>query len=252
MPIITCFQFFKAILSFCLSNSYLCNPPASPPYRGCLESVIHVYIYHLLHHQCLDYGGPVLLPPIVRIMSASHLQAVLRVSISINNVNYFHLISPYWHQSYSCMRVWYMMTRWWCLRCCVQVSLHSISLRFSLIIHSSVPRWHIAIFTHIWLFDEQNNDLQLISVERFLANGRSVRKQISNAIFYLHLKWAFDLLCAFFFITAVSWLIKFVFLCKCKCCPPCLRSGTHKAVPTLLFELCCNTFFLHTHQHSSM
>lgn len=157
MPIIIYFQFFKAILSFCLSNSYLCNPPASPPYRGCLESVIHVYIYHLLH----------------RIMSASYLQAVLRVSISINNVDYFHLISPYWHQSYSCMCVWYMMKRWWCLRCCVQVSVHYISLLFSLIIHSSVPRWHIVVFTHIWLFDEQNNDLQLSSVERFLANGTS-------------------------------------------------------------------------------
>lgn len=173
MPIIIYFQFFKAILSFCLSNSYLCNPPGSPPYRGCLESVIHVYIYHLLHHQYLDSGGPVLLPPIVRIMSASHLQAVLRVSISINNVDYFHLISPYWHQSYSCMCVWYIMKRWWCLRCCVQVSVHYISLLFSLIIHSSVPRWHIVIFTHIWLFDEQNNDLQLSSVKRFLANGTS-------------------------------------------------------------------------------
>lgn len=140
MPIIIYFQFFKAILSFCLSNSYLCNPPASPPYRGCLESVIRVYIYHLLHHQCLDSGGLVLLPPIVGIMSASHLRAVLRVSITINNVNYFHSISPYWHQSYySCMCVWYMM---------------------KIIILSSVPRWHIVIFTHIWLFDEQNNDLQ--------------------------------------------------------------------------------------------
>lgn len=110
---------------------------------------------------------------IVRIMSASYLQAVLRVSISINNVDYFHLISPYWHQSYSCMCVWYMMKRWWCLRCCVQVSVHYISLLVSLIIHSSVPRWHIVVFTHIWLFDEQNNDLQLSSVERFLANGTS-------------------------------------------------------------------------------
>lgn len=163
MPIIIYFQFFKAILSFCLSNSYLCNPPASPPYRGCLESVIRVYIYHLLHHQCLDSGGLVLLPPIVGIMSASHLRAVLRVSISINNVNYFHLMSPYWHQSYYLfMCVWYMM---------------------KIIILSSVPMWHIVIFTHIWLFDEQNNDLQLSSVERFLANGRSARKQISNVIF---------------------------------------------------------------------
>lgn len=185
MPIMIYFQFFKAILSFCLSNSYLCNPPASPPYRGCLESVIHVYIYHLLHHQCLDSGGLILLPSNVCIMSASHLQAVLRVSISINNVNYFHLISPYWHQSYySCMCVWYMM---------------------KIIIHSSVPRWHIVIFTHIWLFDEQNNDLQFSREWQICARANIERH------FYQHLKRAFDLLCAFFFITAVSWLIKFFF-----------------------------------------
>lgn len=186
---------------------------------------------------------------IVRIMSASYLQAVLRVSISINNVDYFHLISPYWHQSYSCMCVWYMMKRWWCLRCCVQVSVHYISLLFSLIIHSSVPRWHIVVFTHIWLFDEQNNDLQLSSVERFLANGTSKYRTPFLSASEASVRFT---VCFLFFITAVSWLIKFVFfLCKRKH-SPCLRSGTHKAVPNLVFELCCNMFFLHTHQHSSM
>lgn len=131
---------------------------------------------------------------IVRIMSASYLQAVLRVSISINNVDYFHLISPYWHQSYSCMCVWYMMKRWWCLRCCVQVSVHYISLLFSLIIHSSVPRWHIVVFTHIWLM----NKIMTCSWVRWNVFSQMAQANIERH-FYLHLKRAFDLLCAFFF-----------------------------------------------------
>lgn len=185
---------------------------------------------------------------IVRIMSASYLQAVLRVSISINNVDYFHLISPYWHQSYSCMCVWYMMKRWWCLRCCVQVSVHYISLLVSLIIHSSVPRWHIVVFTHIWLFDEQNNDLQLSSVERFLANGTSKYRTPFLSASEASVRFT---VCFLFFITAVSWLIKFVFFyANANILRVC--AAAHKAVPNLVFELCCNMFFLHTHQHSSM
>lgn len=105
---------------------------------------------------------------------------------------------------------------WWKgLRCCVQVSVHYISLLFSLIIHSSVPRWHIVIFTHIWLFDEQNNDLQLSSVERFLANGRSARKQISNAIFISI--WSERLIyCVLLFYYSCFLIDQIFFLCKCK------------------------------------